>query len=214
MKKILALALVLVMIFSLAACTKKNDVNPDNGDNGVVDNGGADNGNNDVADNGGEDNNGSDADVDSGDNADVNTGDNGSEGGAEDSVSFASALLADFREIIKDGDKTPEEIANELITNPMIQFAPIVMPVEPGYLNGFSNEISGFESGAIFAPMIGSIPFVGYVFNVEEDVDGFVQQLKDNADLRWNICTQADEMVCEAEGNTVFFVMAPLSAQG
>ena len=29
--------------------------------------------------------------------------------------------------------------------------------------------------------------------------------LNDNADLRWNICTAAEELVIENEGNTVFF---------
>ncbi len=123
----------------------------------------------------------------------------------------AGILFTSFKDQIKNGAADPEEIANQLVSNPIIPFAPVVMPVEPGFLNGFSSDISGFDSGAIFAPMIGSIPFVGYVFSVSGDVDSFVQQLKNNADLRWNICTQADEMICEAVGNTVFFVMAPAS---
>ena len=57
--------------------------------------------------------------------------------------------------------------------------------------------------------MIGTIPFVGYVFTVSDggDVDAFVENLKNTADMRWNICTEADEMVVQAEGNRVFFVM-------
>ena len=33
--------------------------------------------------------------------------------------------------------------------------------------------------------------------------------LKANANLRWNICTTADEMVAGSVGNKVFFVMCP-----
>ena len=36
-----------------------------------------------------------------------------------------------------------------------------------------------------------------------------IENLEKNADKRWNICTEADEMVVSAEGNTVFFVMSP-----
>ena len=56
-----------------------------------------------------------------------------------------------------------------------------------------------------------TIPFVGYIFVLDADADAeaFVQTLKDNADPRWNICTEADETIAEHVGNTVFFVMCP-----
>jgi 16S rRNA pseudouridine516 synthase len=71
--------------------------------------------------------------------------------------------------------------------------------------------VEGFKKGVMFSPMIGTIPFVGYIFTVEdgEDVNKFIENLEKNADKRWNICTEADEMVVSAEGNTVFFVMSP-----
>lgn len=126
----------------------------------------------------------------------------------------AAMVLADFKEKMASGESyTAEELANVLVTNEQMPFAGAAMAVEPGFLNGFSAEIEGFAEGAMFSPMIGSIPFVGYIFNLEEGADtaAFMETLKSNADLRWNICTQADEMVCEAEGQTVFFVMAPAS---
>ena len=85
------------------------------------------------------------------------------------------------------------------------------MPVEEGFLNGFDNEIHGFSEGAMFSPMVGTIPFVGYVFTLpaDADVDAFMNTLKENANLRWNICTTAEEMVTDAVGQTVFFVMCP-----
>lgn len=123
-------------------------------------------------------------------------------------TTVGTKLLADFKTM---ADKTPQEIADALLTNEVIQFMPASMPVEPGFLNGFDNEIAGFEEGVMFGPAIGTIPFVGYIFTVADggDVDAFVKTLEDNANLRWNICTEAEEMICEAVGNTVFFVMCP-----
>lgn len=133
-------------------------------------------------------------------------------GKKEEPATAGAALLAVFQEEVKT-DCPAEELADKIITNEMIPFAGMAMAVEPGYLNGFTEEIDGFENGAVFGPMIGSIPFVGYVFYLEDgaDVKAFVNNLKEKGDLRWNICTEADEMVCEAEGNKVFFVMCPTS---
>ncbi len=125
-------------------------------------------------------------------------------------TTVGTKLLADFKTM---ADKTPQEIADALLTNEVIQFMPASMPVEEGFLNGFNEEIKGFEEGVMFGPAIGTIPFVGYIFTVADggDVDAFVKTLEDNANLRWNICTEAEEMVCEAVDNTVFFVMCPKS---
>ena len=86
--------------------------------------------------------------------------------------------------------------------------------VEPGLLMGFGNkEITGFAEGVMFAPVISTLPFVGYLFRLDEGTDGdaFVQTLKSEADPRWNICTEADETVVRREGDLVFFVMCPQS---
>lgn len=131
-------------------------------------------------------------------------------------ASMGQALLADFTERVNaNGDLHAEELAGALLQNPVIEFDGGAAPVEPGLLTGFGNrEITGFEEGVMFAPMISTIPFVGYVFLLAEDADGdaFVQTLKDNADPRWNICTEADETVAEHVGNFVFFVMCPAEA--
>ena len=107
---------------------------------------------------------------------------------------------------------TAQEMADAILANPMIQFGGATMEVEQGLLTGFGNaEITGFENGVMFAPMIGSIPFVGYVFTLEDGADAtaFMQTLTDNADPRWNICVEADETVVENADNMVFFVMCP-----
>ncbi len=120
----------------------------------------------------------------------------------------ANVILSDFKAKVN-GTSDLEALAEDLLKNPMIQFMPASMAVEPGFLNGFKSEIEGFSKGVMFGPAIGTIPFIGYLFEVEGDVNAFIATLKENADLRWNICTSADEMVVGSVGNKVCFVMAP-----
>ncbi len=125
-------------------------------------------------------------------------------------TTLGGKLLAAFN--ANASGKSGEDLANAILSIPEIEFSPVVMPVEEGMLTGFgNNEIKGFKSGTIFAPMIGSIPFVGYVFELENAADtaSFISMLKSNANLRWNVCTEADEMVTGSNGNKVFFVMCP-----
>ena len=134
---------------------------------------------------------------------------------AADSVTVGQTLLADFEnQMTEAADKNAQSIADALLTNPVISFAGATMAVEPGLLTGFGNtEITDFQEGVMFSPMIGTIPFVGYIFVLEDgaDADNFIGLLEDNADLRWNICTEAEELVVHSVGNTVFFVMCPKS---
>ena len=105
-------------------------------------------------------------------------------------------------------------IAEALCANSVVPYSLAAMEVEPGLLQGFDNaEIKGFKEGAVFMPMIGTHPFIGYVFVLEDgaDTQSFISNLKSNANLRWNICTTADEMVAGSVGNKVFFVMCPSS---
>jgi len=124
-------------------------------------------------------------------------------------------LYVDFKgKAEADPAATAQSLADAVMANPMIQFMPMTMPVEQGLLSGFGNaEIKGFKEGVMFGPAIGSIPFIGYVFTLDEgtDTEAFMTTLKDNADLRWNICVEAEEMVCETVGDKVFFVMSPKS---
>ena len=108
--------------------------------------------------------------------------------------------------------KTAFEIAETLATSETLPFMGAAMEIEPGYLSGFDNfEVTGFTKGAMFGPMMGTIPFVGYIFELEEgaDVEASKTSLKENANLRWNICTEAEEMVVESKDNIVFFIMCP-----
>lgn len=124
-------------------------------------------------------------------------------------ATFVEAFKA---EAVKEG-ATANTIATALSTNETVAFMPMVQDMEAGYLAGFDADITGFNACTAFMPMIGTIPFVSYVFELaaDADADAFVTTLKDNANLRWNICTAAEEMLVETEGNFVFFIMAPLS---
>ncbi len=128
---------------------------------------------------------------------------------AEQPKTLGTALLAEFKKIA--AGKSAEEIANGICQNSILPFSPVTNPVAEGdYLPGFDGEeIKGFKSGVAFMPMIGSIPFVGYVFELENagDTASFINTLKSQANLRWLICAEAEEMVYGAEGNKVFFVM-------
>lgn len=135
----------------------------------------------------------------------------------EENLTLGGSLKKQFIEITEGGETDPFTIAETLMTNELIQFAPMVTEIDPGiFLQGFTlDTVEGFDKGAMFGPMIGSIPFVGYIFNLADDadVDGFIKNLTENADLRWNICVSADEMHTEKVGTTVFFLMSPLSLE-
>lgn len=133
-------------------------------------------------------------------------------------ATLGQTLLAVFKDqLAANPEMTAQELADAVITNEAILFMGGSMPVEPGFLSGFSaEEMTGFEEAVCFMPMMGTIPFVGYVFTLAEDadVDAFISTLETNADPRWNICTEAEETVIEAVGNKVFFLMCPKSLEG
>lgn len=147
-----------------------------------------------------------DTDVESSEDADSNT--------SED-TSVAQALFADFEaQVSENNTLTAQEIADALLTNEVILFSGMSTPVEEGLLIGLGDtEITGFDEGVMFAPVIGTIPFVGYVFDLadEASTDDFIAVLEENANPRWNICTTAEETVVESVGDKVFFVMSPIS---
>ena len=125
-------------------------------------------------------------------------------------LTVGNKLLAEFKQKASSGSALA--IAESIATGGSLPFMAGAMEVEPGLLSGFDNaEITGFKSGAVFQPMIGSIAFIGYVFELEDGVSAsdFIANLKKNANLRWNICVEAEEMVTGRSQNKVFFVMSP-----
>ncbi len=124
-------------------------------------------------------------------------------------------LRADFIKAAANKDASAQEIVDAIIADPVLDIAVSSNEVEEGLLTGFDNvEFSDFLEAVQFGPMISGIPFIGYVFVLDEedgDADGFVKALKDNANPRWNVCTEADEVIAEKSGNKVFFLMCPKS---
>ena len=200
MKKILALILAFTMVATLCACG--------NGNNGDVNEGETNKEETNLGDTNEEEANQDESEKEEPKKEETDKDEN---------LTLGGKLKKQFVEITDSGETDPIAIAEEIITNEAIEFAPIVMEVEPGtFLQGITlDEVTGFEKGAMFGPMIGSIPFVGYIFSLAEDadIDGFIKSLTDNADLRWNVCVSADEMHAEKSGSTVFFLMSPLSLE-
>lgn len=111
-------------------------------------------------------------------------------------------------------DATAEELASTLAESTADLFSGTASPIEKDaeYFAGFDNyRITGYRAAAVYMPMIGSIPFVGYVFELEDGVDpaAFLKNLTDNCNPKWNICVEADQVVAGAIGNRAFFLMCP-----
>lgn len=114
---------------------------------------------------------------------------------------------------------TVEELANTVLFveengEPLNLFAGGVMPIEVGaeYFPGFDNfAVTGYTACANFMPMMGSIAYVGYIFELAEDADvqAFIDTLTANCNPRWQICVTADQTVVGAVGNKVMFLMCP-----
>lgn len=213
MKKFLAITLAVGMVFCFTACSSNSGNNVDSTQQDQVENQGTTEDMNDtdvVVDT--EDNTSAEDNSEASDDLQVDEDvDNSSDVDATDTV--GSILKADFIKIVaEDSSLSTDEIAAKLVDNPVLTVMAGTMPIEEGLLNGFGNaEIKGFDQGTQFAPMIGTIPFVGYIFHVDDDtdVDEFISVLKANGDKAWNICTRADELVVENVDQTVFFVMCP-----
>ncbi len=133
----------------------------------------------------------------------------------ETPATMGQTLLQSFQRLYEeDPQRDLESLGQQILAEETVGFQGSTAPVEPGALMGFgSTAIEGFSQGVMFAPVISTIPFVGYLFRLapDTDADAFVQTLKDAADLRWNICTQADEVVVDRQDDVVFFLMCPRS---
>ena len=108
----------------------------------------------------------------------------------------------------KSKETTADAVVSELLNQVETEISLDKVDVTEGYLAGFDNEISGFSKAVMFTPMIGSIPFVGYVFETD-DTDKLLSTLKENANPAWNICVEADETVYSVKDGLVLFLMCP-----
>jgi len=126
----------------------------------------------------------------------------------EEDTSVAGILTTQFKEEMKkSGDAL--EVAKKISENENIAISVDVVELKNGdYIEGFDKEIKGYKKAYAIKSMISSIPFIAYIFEVE-DAQGLEKELNDYANLRWNICTQADHKASAVVDHYVFFVMAP-----
>ncbi len=122
----------------------------------------------------------------------------------------AAILAEEFESTIKD-NKSIVEVAEKLSENKVLGTSMVVEEKKPkDFLSGFDEKIKNFKNAAVIQPMIGSIPFVAYVFETD-DAEELEKELKEKANPRWNICTEADETIVKVVDNYVFFIMSPNS---
>ena len=122
----------------------------------------------------------------------------------------ANTLSSAFEDIIKKEDNI-SKVAEELSKNEIIQTKLSVEEKTPSdYLSGFNEQITNFNDSYVIQPIIGSIPFIAYVFETSNPSE-LEEELKTKANPRWNICVEADETVIKVVDNYVFFVMSPKS---
>lgn len=125
----------------------------------------------------------------------------------EKPVTVASSLVEQFKTEIKD-NKNLEEVANKLAENEKLSIMTMVEVLDKkSDIFGFNTTIKNFKTGVAIKASISTIPFVAYIFEVENPEE-FQTTLKENANLRWNICTEADDMESAIYENYVFFVMS------
>lgn len=121
---------------------------------------------------------------------------------------LGKSLVNDFETISKD-EKDINKIADKLSKSSALEDMNMVVEDVEDYMPGFSSEIKNYNKAVKVQPMVGSIPFIMYVFE-SDNPEELKSELEANKDLRWNICTEADESFTSVNGNIVFFIMAPL----
>lgn len=187
MKKILALILATMMLFSLVACSNNGE------------------------------NNGTQTTTQNNNQTEQPTGPSKEELAANASIEeIAKALVnkyADYAGMRDTYDQYMAELeeADRIPYEEFISYQLSVAPVEVGaeWLMGFTAAPTGFSEAYCYQPMMMGQAFIGYIFRVAEgtDIEAFKTSLKDTCDPRWNICTMANTTVCESYGDIVYFSM-------
>lgn len=117
--------------------------------------------------------------------------------------------------VFVEGIKNNEDIntvAQSIVQNLNYAFKMDVMNVNPGYLPGFVQDITAFDEGVLISPIVGTIPFVCYIFYTEKP-ELLMEALENYYDMRWNICTEAEVKIAAQQGNYVLFAMMPAESE-
>ncbi len=135
---------------------------------------------------------------------------NDDKGAKDEEKSIAQVLAKQFEDEIKKSQNL-DDVANAIAKNEILEIKLDVAKMsKDDYISGFKTEIKDFKGAVVIRPIISSIPFIAYIFETE-NASEFAKDLKENADLRWNICTTADDLEVSTIDNYVFIVMAPKS---
>lgn len=127
-----------------------------------------------------------------------------------DDMSVVEKFDATFKNMADD-----EDVTAEMMLKKMKEFLPSemmvdIVSVDEVYM-GFDDEIKGFDKATLLAPTISSIAFICYIFEVSEDIEGFVKNVEEMANPSWNICVTADDKLVDQSNGFVLVVMAPTS---
>ena len=151
--------------------------------------------------------------VDSNINNDNNIDDNDNNQNNDVLDSTIGAVLAeDFDNImLMDGEISVNEAMEAIRINPEIVFMTEISAINEGMLLGFGdNSISGFTEGVMLKPTIPTIPFVAYIFSVDDsqNVEEFARNLSVCVELKWNEVEEADDITVSIAGQYVFCVIS------
>lgn len=129
-------------------------------------------------------------------------------------MSPAEKLLIQFRKEAKSHDDIMD-LTKSLSLKKYLPFSMKTVQVKSGRLQGFSNEITGFSKAIMICPEYGYVPFIGYVFELEDGQDKaeFIRQLDAYANINWNVWSKADEVIIGVRNNKVFFAMSSSSLE-
>ena len=130
--------------------------------------------------------------------------------------SLGAALWNEFEAYVTaHPEATVQEISDILAHSSALPYPMSSSAVDPSYLPGFAGEYqpAGYREAYAFGPDTTAVAFQGYIFQVEEgaDAQALADALEENADLAWNICMAADQVVVGTVGDLVFFLMCPMS---
>ena len=131
---------------------------------------------------------------------------------------WGAAFWADFEAAVAANKGEAADVIATAIhgsTSGMAMGMSMVMPMEAGYFQGFTEDVTGFKTASVIAPMMSGTLMV-YVFELAEDanVREFVTKLNETSDPAWMICMTAETTTIGAIDNYVLAAYAPTAMPG
>ena len=125
---------------------------------------------------------------------------------------IGAVLAEDFDNImLMDEAQSINDVMEAIRVNQEIVFMTEISSVKEGKLLGFGeNSINGFIEGVILKPTIPTIPFVAYVFSLDDtqNAEEFARNLTACVDLKFIEVEEAEEIVVTIAGQYVFCVIS------